>query len=136
MKDILFVIGSESDRETVQPAVELMEEKKISFDLVVYSAHRNLPELMRFLETDVDNYSVVIAAAGLSAALPGVIASKVSQPVIGIPLIAGSLGGIDALLSILQLPKGIPVATMGIGKQGVLNAVHLAERILNVKRTD
>ena len=72
----------------------------------------------------------MIAAAGLSAALPGVVASLVKLPVIGVPLVAGSLSGIDALLSILQLPRGVPVATMGIGKQGVLNAVLLAERIL------
>ena len=78
-----------------------------------------------------ENYRVIITAAGLSAALPGVVAALVSKPVIGIPLVAGCLSGIDALLSILQLPKGIPCATMGIGKQGVLNAVHLAERILN-----
>ena len=72
--------------------------------------------------------------AGLSAALPGVVASLVKLPVIGIPLVAGSLSGIDALLSILQLPRGVPVATMGIGPQGVLNAVYLAERILAMPR--
>jgi phosphoribosylaminoimidazole carboxylase PurE protein len=133
MKDILVLIGSESDKEAVQPAVDLMKEKDISFDLEVYSAHRNLEELQKFLKENQDNYRLIIAAAGLSAALPGVVASISSKPVIGVPLIAGALSGIDALLSILQLPKGIPVATMGIGKQGVLNAVHLAERILKVQ---
>ncbi|WP_319560880.1 AIR carboxylase family protein [Marispirochaeta sp.] len=130
MKDILVLIGSESDKDSVKPAVDLMDEKKISFDLKVYSAHRNLEELQKFLKDNENNYRLIIAAAGLSAALPGVVASISSKPVIGVPLIAGALSGIDALLSILQLPKGIPVATMGIGKQGVLNAVHLAERIL------
>ncbi|ORC38256.1 5-(carboxyamino)imidazole ribonucleotide mutase [Marispirochaeta aestuarii] len=132
MKDILVLIGSESDKDSVQPAVELMKEKKISFDLKVYSAHRNLEELQKFLRENEDSYRLIIAAAGLSAALPGVVASISTKPVIGVPLVAGALSGIDALLSILQLPKGIPVATMGIGKQGVLNAVHLAERILKV----
>ena len=132
MKDILVLIGSESDKDSVQPAVELMNEKKISFDLKVYSAHRNLEELQKFLRENEDSYRLIIAAAGLSAALPGVVASISTKPVIGVPLVAGALSGIDALLSILQLPKGIPVATMGIGKQGVLNAVHLAERILKV----
>ncbi|WP_319416728.1 AIR carboxylase family protein [Marispirochaeta aestuarii] len=132
MKDILVLIGSESDKDSVQPAVELMKEKKISFDLKVYSAHRNLEELQKFLRENEDSYRLIIAAAGLSAALPGVVASISTRPVIGVPLVAGALSGIDALLSILQLPKGIPVATMGIGKQGVLNAVHLAERILKV----
>ncbi len=134
MKDILWIIGSESDRNQVAPAVELMQEKDLSYDLVVYSAHRNLDALLEFLDRESQNYRVLIAAAGLSAALPGVVASRVKAPVIGVPLVAGSLSGIDALLSILQLPKGIPVATMGIGKQGVLNAVHLSERILNVSQ--
>ena len=130
MIDILFIIGSESDRERIAPGIQLLEEKDMSYDLRVLSAHRNLPELVTFLEAHADEYRVIIAAAGLSAALPGVVASQVKQPVIGIPLEAGSLGGMDALLSILQLPKGVPVATMGIGKQGVLNSVLLAERII------
>ncbi len=132
MKDVLFVIGSQSDEPAVKPALTLMEEKGMRFDLKVISAHRNLPELVSFLGAEEKNYRLVIAAAGLSAALPGVIASLVKIPVIGVPLVAGSLSGVDALLSILQLPRGVPVATMGIGPQGVLNAVHLAERILAV----
>jgi phosphoribosylaminoimidazole carboxylase PurE protein len=134
MKDVLFLIGSESDRPAVQPAADLMQEKEISFDLSVFSAHRNLPELLAFLDREAESYRVIIAAAGLAAALPGVVASSVPNPVIGVPLVSGQLSGMDALLSILQLPKGIPVATMGVGKQGVLNAVHLAERILKVPR--
>ncbi|MCP5514448.1 MAG: AIR carboxylase family protein [Spirochaetales bacterium] len=130
MKDILFIIGSESDRKNIESGIELIREKGLSHELVVYSAHRNLPELMAFLEKEDKNYRIIITAAGLSAALPGVVASLSKKPVIGIPLVSGELSGIDALLSILQLPKGIPVATMGIGKQGVLNAVHLAERII------
>ena len=134
MKDILFIIGSESDRQAVQPGIELMEKRDLSFELFVFSAHRNLTELLAFLESEAEKYRVILAAAGLSAALPGIIAARVEAPVIGIPLIAGPLGGIDALLSILQLPRGTPAATMGIGKQGVLNAVYLAERILNLSR--
>lgn len=131
MKDLLFIIGSESDREQVAPGMELAEEKGLSCDLVVYSAHRNLPELTEFLNKEEKNYKVIITAAGLSAALPGVVAAMVKKPVLGIPLVSGHLSGIDALLSILQLPKGIPCGTMGIGKQGVLNSIHLAERIIN-----
>ncbi len=132
MKDILFLIGSDSDRDAVKPGLDLMQDKGMSHDLKVYSAHRNLEELQVFLKENEDNYKIIIAAAGLSAALPGVVASISSKPVLGIPLVAGPLSGIDALLSILQLPKGIPCATMGIGKQGVLNAVHLAERMLKI----
>ena len=133
MKDILFIIGSESDKKSIDPGIELIKEKKLSYELHVFSAHRNLDALMAFLKEHEKDFKVIIAAAGLSAALPGVIAAKVSVPVIGIPLVSGHLSGIDALLSILQLPKGIPVATMGIGKQGVLNAVHLTERIIRIK---
>ena len=134
MKDVLFVIGSQSDEPAVKPGLSLLEEKGLSYELKVLSAHRNLEELVAFLRLGEKEYRLVIAAAGLSAALPGVIASLVKLPVIGIPLVAGPLSGVDALLSILQLPRGVPVATMGIGPQGVLNAVHLAERILSVQR--
>lgn len=132
MTDVLFLIGSQSDGEAVEPGVQLLGEKGISFELKVLSAHRNLEELTGFLKEKGRDYRLVIAAAGLSAALPGVVAALVSCPVIGIPLVSGPLSGIDALLSILQLPKGVPVATMGVGKQGVVNAVLLAQRILQV----
>jgi 5-(carboxyamino)imidazole ribonucleotide mutase len=132
MKDILFIIGSESDKEQIEPGLKLIQAKKLDYDLKIISAHRKLDELISFLKQNEKLYRVIITAAGLSAALPGVVAAKVELPVIGVPLISDPLTGIDALLSILQLPKGIPVATMGLGKQGVLNAVHLAERILNL----
>ena len=131
MKQLLFIVGSESDREQIAPALQLADEKGLTYDFKVYSAHRNLEELKDFLAEHENDYRVIITAAGLSAALPGVVAALVKKPVIGIPLVAGALSGIDALLSILQLPKGIPCATMGIGKQGALNAVHLADRMLN-----
>jgi 5-(carboxyamino)imidazole ribonucleotide mutase len=134
MTDILVVIGSESDRERIEPGIELIGQKGLSHRLEVLSAHRNLVELLDFLRDHAAEYRVIIAAAGLAAALPGVVASQVENPVIGVPLEGGPLSGIDALLSILQLPKGVPVATMGIGKQGVLNAVHLAERIIRLPR--
>ena len=135
MKDILFLIGSESDTAAVEPGLTLLSEKGMSFDLKILSAHRNLEQLVAFLKDEEASYRVVIAAAGLSAALPGVVASLVSLPVIGIPLVAGSLSGMDALMSILQLPRGVPVATMGIGKQGVQNAVLLAERMLKIPKS-
>jgi len=130
MKDVLFIIGSESDRDQIQPGLDLMAEKGLSGDLKVLSAHRDLPALLAFLQAEAAGYRVIIAAAGRAAALPGVVASQVKNPGLGIPLVSGPLAGTDALLSILQLPKGVPVATMGIGKQGVLNAVHLASRIV------
>jgi phosphoribosylaminoimidazole carboxylase PurE protein len=134
MKDVLFLVGSESDVPAVEPGLQLLGEKGMSFELKVLSAHRNLEQLVTYLRDEERNFRLVIAAAGLSAALPGVAASLVSLPVIGIPLVAGALSGMDALLSILQLPRGVPVATMGIGTQGVLNAVLLAERMLKMPR--
>jgi 5-(carboxyamino)imidazole ribonucleotide mutase len=134
MKDVLFLIGSESDSQAVEPALQLLSEKGISFELKVLSAHRNLEQLVAYLRAEEVNFRLIIAAAGLSAALPGVAASLVSLPVIGIPLVAGALSGMDALMSILQLPRGVPVATMGVGRQGVINAVLLAERMLKMPR--
>jgi phosphoribosylaminoimidazole carboxylase PurE protein len=134
VKDVLFLIGSESDRAAVEPALALAAEKGMSLELKVLSAHRNLEDLVSFLRTEGPGFRLVIAAAGLSAALPGIVASLVRSPVIGVPLVSGPLSGVDALLSILQLPRGVPVATMGVGPQGVLNAVLLAERILGVPR--
>jgi len=134
MTDILFLIGSESDRPAVEPALVLASERGLSVELKVLSAHRNLEELVAFLKAGEAGWRVVVAAAGLAAALPGIAASIVKLPVIGIPLVAGGLAGVDALLSILQLPKGVPVATMGIGVQGALNAVLLAERIIRAPR--
>ena len=134
MKDVLFLVGSASDVAAVEPGLQLLKEKGIGFELKVLSAHRNLEELVAYLRAEESGFRLVIAAAGLSAALPGVASSLVSLPVIGIPLVAGALSGIDALMSILQLPRGVPVATMGIGKQGVLNAVLLAERMLKMPR--
>ncbi len=134
MKDVLVLLGSESDREQVDPGLKLLDEKKLSYECHVYSAHRQLDELLQFLRDREADFRIVIACAGLAAALPGVVAAKVKAPVIGVPLLAGPLSGCDALLAILQLPKGVPVATMGLGKQGILNAVLLAERIVNVKK--
>jgi phosphoribosylaminoimidazole carboxylase PurE protein len=130
MTDVLFIIGSESDQAAIEPGLALAAERGIGVELKMLSAHRDLEELVAFLKAGEQGWRVIIAAAGLSAALPGVVASLVRLPVIGVPLVSGELSGIDALLSILQLPKGVPVATMGIGKQGVLNAVLFAERIL------
>jgi len=130
MKDVCVIIGSESDKEQVEPGLKLLEERKISYELHILSAHRNIDELLAFLAQNEKNFRLIIACAGLSAALPGVVAAKVKLPVIGVPLVAGPLSGLDALLAIVQLPKGVPVATMGLGKQGIINAVLLAERIL------
>jgi len=134
MKDVVIIAGSESDREFVEPALNLADELGIETEFKVYSAHRNLEELIKYL-SEVEKTGktrVIIAVAGLAAALPGVVAAKVKLPVIGVPRDVGPLKGVDALMSIVQMPKGVPVATMAIGKHGMLNSIHFAKRILSL----
>ena len=125
---ITIVLGSESDREIANKAEKLLEEFDVEFETQVASAHRTPQKLKEII--DKSKADVFIAIAGLSAALPGVIASHTLKPVIGVPVEA-KLGGIDALLSIVQMPKGIPVATVGIGNSE--NAALLAVEILALK---
>ena len=128
MTDVAIIMGSESDRHIAKGAIEILEKDSIEYDIQVISAHRNPEELDKYLKnSDAD---IFIAIAGLSAALPGVIASRTSKVVIGVP-VSSKLGGLDALLSTIQMPKGVPVASVGIDN-GV-NAALLAIRILNLK---
>jgi 5-(carboxyamino)imidazole ribonucleotide mutase len=130
-KKVLLISGSQSDEIFVKTAIDLFEEWKISYDYKVFSAHRNLKELTKFIEELPSNeYCVIIAVAGLSAALPGVIASLTNLPVVGVPRDVGPLNGIDALLSMVQMPSGVPVATMGIGSSGMKNAAYFAKRLI------
>ena len=125
---VAVIIGSERDREYGEKAVRILREAGIEVEFRVLSAHRNPEELDRFIRENDDQIDVYIAMAGLAAHLPGYIASRTKKPVIGVPLPAGPLNGIDALLSIVQMPRGVPVATVGIGNAE--NAAHLALRIL------
>jgi phosphoribosylaminoimidazole carboxylase PurE protein len=124
-------IGSDSDFPVVEEAVQLIKKFEVDFGLEVTSAHRS-PERTKNLIKDYeeDGVGVFIAVAGKAAHLAGVVASHTSRPVIGVPVGGGDLGGLDALLSTSQMPKGIPVACMGIGKSGALNAALLAIQIL------
>lgn len=132
MKEVVIIAGSKSDEGFVEQGLKLCEEFGIGCEFKVYSAHRNLEELLEYLEAVEKNgkTKVIIAVAGLAAALPGVVAAKVKLPVIGVPVSCGPLNGMDALLSIVQMPKGVPVAAMAIGNAGMQNAIHFAKRIL------
>ena len=129
--EVLIVMGSESDRPVMSRAEEVLENSAVGFETHVSSAHRN-PEATRELIANAAGrgIKVVIAGAGLSAALPGYCASFTELPVIGVPLASGPLAGIDALLSIAQMPAGVPVAAVGI--DGAKNAAHLAVRIIRM----
>ncbi len=132
MKELVIIAGSKSDESFIRPALDLAKELGIEAEFKVYSAHRNLEELIEYLEQVENNAKtkVIVAVAGLAAALPGVVAAKVKLPVIGVPCDVGPLNGFDALLSIVQMPKGVPVATMAIGKAGMLNSIHFAKRLI------
>jgi 5-(carboxyamino)imidazole ribonucleotide mutase len=135
MKPVVRIIaGSESDMEYVKICEDILEDFGVSFDMHISSSHRN-PERTRELarSAEKDGVKVVIALAGMAAALPGYLASWTTLPVIGVPLPGSALNGIDSLYSIVQMPSGIPVAGVGIGKSGAKNAAYLAIAILSLQ---
>jgi 5-(carboxyamino)imidazole ribonucleotide mutase len=130
---VSVVMGSSSDEGHLEPAFELLDEFGIQWEKRILSAHRQPDELKSYIEdADGRGIAVFIAAAGLAAALPGMIAAHTLKPVIGIPVPGGPLRGVDALLSMVQMPGGIPVATVGVGSNGPKNAAVLAARILSL----
>jgi phosphoribosylaminoimidazole carboxylase PurE protein len=133
MKKISILMGSQSDLETVSEAVNVLKEFKVDFDLKVLSAHRTPKEVAQYVKSaPKQGTKVFIAAAGMSAALAGVVAAHTTLPVIGIPIETKNLKGLDSLLSTVQMPPGIPVACMAIGRAGAKNAALLALEILGV----
>ena len=131
---VAVVMGSKSDTEALKPTLEVLDSLGISYEVNVISAHRN-PEKARQFGLAARNRAieVIIAAAGGAAHLPGVLASWTTLPVIGVPLATSELKGIDALYSIVQMPAGIPVATVAVGTAGAKNAAYLAAEILGLK---
>lgn len=129
-----IVIGSKSDADLIQPALDMLKQLGIDYELSIISAHRNPEKLRQYgLEAEQRGLEVIIAAAGGAAHLPGVLASWTAVPVVGVPLPASELKGIDSLFSITQMPGGVPVACMGIGKSGAKNAALFAAQILGLK---
>ena len=129
---IAIVMGSQSDYSTMKDCVKILKILKISFDLKIVSAHRTPKRLYEFAKKSETSYSVIIAGAGGSAHLPGMIASLTTVPVIGVPIESKKLEGLDSLLSIVQMPKGVPVGTVAIGKDGAINAALYAASILGI----
>jgi phosphoribosylaminoimidazole carboxylase PurE protein len=129
MSKVLVMMGSESDRATMQKGVDVLSEHGVEVVVEVSSAHRDPVRTAELAaKAEERGFGVLICGAGLSAALPGVAAAHTRLPVIGVPISAGTLGGLDALLSIAQMPPGVPVAAVGI--DNARNAAHLALRIL------
>ena len=125
------IMGSESDRETLAPALELLAELGVPHESRIVSAHRTPDWMFEYASgAEARGLLVIIAAAGGAAHLPGMTAAKTVLPVLGVPVAATALGGVDAFLSIVQMPKGVPVGTLAIGKPGAANAALLAARIV------
>jgi len=131
--EVLVILGSKSDEETMAGCLSMLDKFEISYSYEISSAHRN-PEKTRILAESAreKGYKVIIAAAGMAAALPGVIASRTILPVIGVPLPGSALNGVDALYAIAQMPAGVPVASMAIGSHGAKNAALMAARIISL----
>ena len=128
---VSIIMGSKSDLDTMQHAAEVLEELNIPYEMKIISAHRTPNLMFEYAENaNQRGIKVIIAGAGGAAHLPGMTASKTILPVIGVPVKSSSLSGIDSLLSIVQMPKGVPVATVAIGASGSANAGLLSAQIL------
>jgi 5-(carboxyamino)imidazole ribonucleotide mutase len=131
MTDVLILVGSESDKPRIESAFEVLSQAGVSYEFKVSSAHRQPDATAALVKNARPNgFKVVIAGAGLAAALPGFAASHTDLPVIGVPFAVGPLHGLDALLASVQLPSGVPVACVGV--DNAKNAAHLAIRILKI----
>ena len=131
---VAILIGSDSDYELAQEALEIFKKFHVSYGLEVTSAHRSPARTLKLIKSfEKKGVEVFIAVAGKAAHLAGVVAAHTVRPVIGVPVWDSALNGLDALLSTVQMPKGVPVATMGLGKSGASNAALLAIQILSLK---
>ena len=131
MKKVAVLIGSKSDEEAMKGCTDYLTKFGIPYDLSVLSAHRNPDQTAAFVRrAEASGYAVFIAAAGMAAHLPGFVAALTTLPVIGVPLAGSELHGVDALYSIVQMPAGIPVATVAVGPAGAKNSAVLAAEIL------
>ena len=130
-------MGSKTDSDMVKPAIDVLEQLGIDYEVSIISAHRSPEKLREYgSKAEEQGFEVIIAAAGGAAHLPGILASWTTVPVIGIPLPTSELKGVDALLSIAQMPAGVPVACVGIGTSGAKNAALLAAQILGIKHEE
>lgn len=130
---VAIIMGSSSDWETMKHACEVLDQLGVPYEKQVVSAHRTPDLMFQFAASARDaGFSVIIAGAGGAAHLPGMVAAKTTLPVIGVPVQTRALGGLDSLLSIVQMPGGVPVATVSIGKAGAINAGLLAAQIVGI----
>lgn len=134
---VAIIMGSKSDLETLSAAREILVELAVPHEVLVVSAHRTPDWMFEFAEkAEERGLEAIIAGAGGAAHLPGMVAAKTTVPVLGVPIPATALVGVDALLSIVQMPKGVPVGTLAIGKPGAANAALLAAEIVGNKHPE
>jgi 5-(carboxyamino)imidazole ribonucleotide mutase len=137
MKFVSIIIGSKSDYDVMKSCSDTLETFGVQYELIISSAHRSPERTKAYIEeAEGKGAQVFIAAAGMAAHLAGVLASKTVKPVIGVPMSASALSGIDALLSTVQMPAGMPVATVAIGKAGAINSAYLAMQIMALDSED
>ncbi|AHC38942.1 5-(carboxyamino)imidazole ribonucleotide mutase [Ehrlichia muris] len=135
--NVAVIMGSQSDFPTMNNSISILKELNITHEVMIISAHRTPERLYTFAKSAENNgFKVIIAGAGGAAHLPGLVASLTHIPVIGVPIKSSNLNGIDSLLSIVQMPKGIPVATMSIGSSGGYNAAIMAASILSLENDE
>ncbi|MCP4292840.1 MAG: 5-(carboxyamino)imidazole ribonucleotide mutase [bacterium] len=132
--NVVILLGSKSDLPVIEGMYPLLERFGLTYNVEVASAHRQPAKLKRIISaSEKGGTEIFVAAAGMAAHLPGVVASMTGKPVIGVPVASGPLAGVDALLSIVQMPPGVPVATVAVGSAGARNAACLAARMLALK---
>tara|TARA_B100001250_G_scaffold231669_1_gene198865 strand:+ start:1695 stop:2162 length:468 start_codon:yes stop_codon:yes gene_type:complete len=134
---VAFLIGSESDRKIAESSLPYFNYFNLDLDLLVMSAHRNPHEVSEFASNArKEGYSLLICGAGMAAHLGGAVKANTTLPVIGVPLPGGMMDGLDSLLSTVQMPKGVPVATMSVGKSGAINAAIFCAEVLSLNDDD
>lgn len=137
MKFVSIIMGSKSDFDVMKSCSDTLEEFGVQYELIISSAHRSPERTKEYISTaEAKGAQVFIAAAGMAAHLAGVLASKTIRPIIGVPMKGGAMDGMDAMLSTVQMPSGMPVATVALGKAGAVNAAYLAMQILALENEE
>ena len=133
MNFVSIIMGSKSDYEIMKNCADTLEEFSVKYELIISSAHRSPERTKNYIkEAETKGAKVFIAAAGMAAHLAGALAAGTTKPVIGVPMKGGAMDGMDAMLSTVQMPAGMPVATVALGKAGAVNAAYLAMQILAI----
>jgi 5-(carboxyamino)imidazole ribonucleotide mutase len=137
MNFVSIIMGSKSDYEVMKNCANTLEEFGVQYELIISSAHRSPQRTKDYIKTaEKKGAKVFIAAAGMAAHLAGALAASTTKPVIGVPMKGGAMDGMDAMLSTVQMPSGMPVATVALGKAGAINAAYLAMQILAISDSD